>query len=240
MMSRVQARWGIGGVVALLLATGCASGGSSTAASDPAVKNDAQALVERSRMTLETFLADPDMGPPLRNLMKNAHAVLIYPRVLRGAFVVGASGGSGVLLVKDPPTGTWTGPAFYTIGEASFGLQAGGDAQEVVLVVLSERGIRELLSRSVKLGAGTSVAAGPVGAGAEAATQNLSADIVSYARSKGLYAGVSLEGAVVEPRDSLNAAYYGQPVNPTDILIRKTASNPQAGPLRNSVAAVTR
>jgi lipid-binding SYLF domain-containing protein len=223
----------------LLLAAGCASSGSSTAAGDPAIKNDAQALVERSKMTLENFLADPDMGPALRRLMKNAQAVLIYPRVLRGAFVVGASGGSGVLLAKNPATKAWAGPAFYTLGEVSFGLQAGGDAQEVVLVVLSDRGIAALLSRSVKLGGDASVAAGPVGAGAEGATQGLSADIVSYARAKGAYLGVSLEGAIVEPRDSLNAAYYGQQVNPTDILVRKSASNPQATPLIKSVSGVS-
>jgi lipid-binding SYLF domain-containing protein len=239
MMNRVQRGWSLGALI-LLLATGCASSGSSTGADDPAARNDAQALVERSRMTLENFMADQDMGPPLSRLMKSARAVLIYPRVLRGAFIVGASGGNGVLLVKERPTGNWTGPAFYTLGELSFGLQAGGDAQEVVLVVLSERGITSLLSRSLKLGGDASVAAGPVGAGAEAATQNLSADIVSYARAKGLYAGVSLEGAIVEPRDTLNAAYYGEPVNPTDILIRKAKTNPQAAPLIDSVAALTR
>jgi lipid-binding SYLF domain-containing protein len=223
----------------VLLAMGCARGGSpSTAASDPAIINDAQALVERSRTTLEGFLADEKLAPTVRIHMKNARAVLIYPRVLRGAFVVGVSGGNGVLLVKDAATGNWAGPAFYTLGEASFGFQAGADAQEVILLVLSERGISSLLSRSVKLGGDVSVAAGPVGAGAEAATQNLSADILSYARAKGLYAGVSMEGAIVEPRDSLNAAYYGRPVDPTDILVRKAATNPQARPLINMVAAV--
>jgi lipid-binding SYLF domain-containing protein len=227
------------GLAFLLLATGCASSGPPTAAENAAARNEAQALVERSRTTLDHFMADEEMGPPLRRLMKSARAVLVYPRVLRGAFVVGVSGGNGVLLVKERSTGNWNGPAFYTLGEASFGLQAGADAQEVVLVVLSERGITSLLSRSLKLGGDASVAAGPVGAGAEAATQNLSVDIVSYARAKGLYAGVSLEGAIVEPRDTLNAAYYGEPINPTDILIRRAKTNPQATPLINSIAALT-
>ena len=144
----------------------------------------------------------------------------MYPSVLRGAFIIGASGGSGVFLAHDAKTKKWGGPAFYTIGQASFGLQAGGDASEIVLVALTERGVSSLLATSAKLGADASVAAGPVGAGAQAATQNLSADIISYSRAKGVYAGVSVDGAVVATRDALNKAYYKKEVTPTDILIK--------------------
>lgn len=231
--------WRCAGValLAVLLAmlTGCAT--TRTVADDA---RDAQQVVDRAKMTLDSFVADKELGAPLRALLKRARAVLIYPQVLRGAFVVGASGGTGTLLVQDPPGSGWSNPAFYTIGELSFGLQIGGDAQEIVLVVLSERGITSLLSRSAKLGAGSSIAAGPIGFGAEAATQNLSADIISYARGKGLYAGISVEGAIVEPRDSLNAAYYGRPLSPTDILIRKAAANRHAAPLIHAVATVTK
>jgi SH3 domain-containing YSC84-like protein 1 len=164
--------------------------------------------------------------------------VLIYPQVLRGAFIVGASGGSGVLLARDPASGNWSGPAFYTIGEASFGLQAGGEASEVVLVALTERGVTALLSTSAKLGANASVAVGPVGMGAEAATANLSVDLVSYTRNKGLYGGVSLEGAVVAKRDSLNKAYYNRPVSPTDILVKHVVTNQESTGLISAVAKV--
>ncbi|MGH7480362.1 MAG: lipid-binding SYLF domain-containing protein, partial [Candidatus Methylomirabilales bacterium] len=95
---------------------------------------------------------------------------------------MGISGGSGVLLAHDAKARKWGGPAFYTIGEASFGLQAGGQAAEVVLVALTDRGVTALLSTSAKLGADAGVALGPVGAGAEAATANLSVDLVSYSR----------------------------------------------------------
>jgi lipid-binding SYLF domain-containing protein len=192
---------------------------------------DARQLVEKSKFTFEAFLADKDMGPPLRDLLKRARGVLIYPQVLRGAFIFGVSGGSGVMLARDAAAGAWGGPAFYTIGEVSFGLQIGGDASEVVLVALTDRGVSALLATSAKLGANVGVAAGPVGAGATAATANLSADIISYARAKGLYAGVSLEGAVVATRDLMNQAYYGFNVTPRDILIDRKVSNPQAADL---------
>jgi SH3 domain-containing YSC84-like protein 1 len=198
-------------------------------------KSDAEQLVDKARVTLETFVGDKEMGPALKALLQKAKGVLIYPQVLRGAFIFGVSGGSGTLVAHDAQTKKWGGPAFYTIGETSFGVQAGGDASEVVLVALTERGITSLLSTSAKLGADVGVALGPVGAGAEAATANLSADIVSYSRAKGLYAGMSVEGAVVAIRGSLNKAYYGQEASPTDILIRRTVSNPQAAGLIEAV-----
>ena len=199
---------------------------------------DARQLVDRARMTFESFTADRQMGSALRSLVKKAKAVLIYPQVLKGAFVVGVSGGSGVLLSRDAATDKWSGPAFYTIGQASFGLQAGGEASEVVLVALTDRGRNALLSHSAKLGADASVAVGPVGAGAEAATENLSVDIISYSRAKGLYAGISVEGAVVAVRDSLNTAYYGRKVTPTDILVRRDVRNPQAAGLIDALSRV--
>ena len=197
---------------------------------------DAQQLVDKARMTFEAFLADSDVGPSLRLLLKDAKAVLIYPQVLRLAFVLGASGGSGVLLAYDQKANTWSGPAFYTIGQGSIGIQAGGEATEVVLVALSDRGLAALLSTSSKLGADAGVALGPVGAGAEAATANLSGDIISYSRASGLYAGASLSGAVVAVRDALNQAYYGKDVTPTAILIQRQVTNPRAAGLIEAVA----
>ena len=203
-------------------------------------KADAERLVEKSRLTIEAFVADKDMGPSLKSLLPRAKGVLIYPQVLKGAFIVGAAGGSGVMLAHAEKAPSWSGPAFYTMGEASFGLQIGGESMEVVLVALSEKGVSALLSTSVKLGGNVGVAAGPVGAGAAAATQNLSADIVSYARSKGLFAGISLDGAVVDVRETLNEAYYGKKVTPTDILVKGTVKNPQANKLRAAVSKAAR
>ena len=199
---------------------------------------DARQLVEKAHLTFESFIADPNLGPNLRRLVQQARGVLIYPQVLRGAFIFGASGGSGVLLVQDRTSRKWGGPAFYTIGEVSFGLQAGADASEVVLVALTDRGVSALLSTSGKLGANASIAVGPIGAGVSGATENISADIVSYSRNKGLYAGVSVEGAVVAVREALDTAYYGKAVTPTQILIQREVSNPHAAGLIAAVAKV--
>jgi lipid-binding SYLF domain-containing protein len=221
---------------ALLLAVAAGVLGARPALADDA--QDARQLVDKARLTFESFAADPIMGEAMRALVKRSKGVLIYPQVLRGAFFVGASGGTGVFLARDQKSDEWSGPAFYTIGEASFGLQFGGRASEIVLVALTERGVNALLSTSAKLGADAGVALGPVGLGAEAATANLSADIISYSRSKGLYGGISVEGAVVVPRGGLNTAYYGQTVTPSEILIDRTVQNPQAGELLEAVTKV--
>ncbi len=133
----------------------------------------------------------------------------------------------------------WSGPAFYTLGEGSFGFQAGGESSEILLVALTDRGLKALQSTSAKLGADVGIAAGPVGLGAAAATENLSADIISYVRNKGLYAGLSLSGAVLAVRAGLNQAYYGRPVTPTDILIANAVSNRQAAELVGTIRRVT-
>jgi lipid-binding SYLF domain-containing protein len=206
----------------------------------PAVADDAadtKQLVEKSKLSFDNFVAAKDLAG-FRDLMKKARGVFISPQMLEGAFVFGVSGGSGVFVVRDPQTGAWNGPAFYTIGEVSFGLQAGGKASEVIMLAMTERGVNALLSPSVKLGADVGVAAGPVGAGASAATANISADIIIYSLSKGLYGGISLEGAVVGVRNEWNEVYYKKPgVTPTDILIRKEVSNPESAKL---IAAVSK
>jgi lipid-binding SYLF domain-containing protein len=218
----------------ILLAAACASPqGGMTGAERDAM--EARQLVERAHLTVESFAADPVLGPDFKSLLARAHGVFVAPQVLKGAFIVGASGGSGVLLARDEQVKQWNGPAFYTLGGVSFGLQAGGEASEVVLLPMTERGVTALLAPSVKLGADIGVAAGPVGGGMSAATANLSADILSYARSKGLYAGISLAGAVVANRSDWDRAYYGGDVNATDILIRRTVANPHAAPLIQAV-----
>ena len=191
---------------------------------------DARQLVERAKLSFEGMIVAPEMDG-LRDLIRRAKVVFIAPQVLRGAFIFGVSGGSGVFFARSEVPGQWKGPAFYTIGEVSFGFQAGADASEVALLAMTDRGVNALLSTSVKLGADASVAAGPVRVGVRAATANISADIVSFSRSKGLYGGVSVDGAVVATRGALNSAYYGKDVSTQDILIRGTASNPQAAPL---------
>ena len=197
-------------------------------------KSDAREVVTKANLTFKSFMSDKNFAE-MRKLSRTAKGIFIAPQVLKGAFVWGVSGGTGVLLVR-ASDGKWTYPAFYTIGSVSFGLQIGGQASEVILLAMTERGVTTLLQSSVKLGGDVGLAAGPYGAGAQAATANISADILAFSRSKGLYGGISLDGAVVDVRDSLNKAYYGKTVTPTDILVKQAVSNSQADTLRASVA----
>jgi lipid-binding SYLF domain-containing protein len=130
----------------------------------------------------------------------------------------------------------WSGPAFYTIGSVSFGLQAGGEASEILLLVMTDRGISAMLGNNIKLGADASIAVGPVGAGVAGATAALSADIMAFSRAKGLYGGISVDGAVIAVRDEWNSTYYGKVVQPSDILVRQSVSNPHAASLIAAVA----
>jgi SH3 domain-containing YSC84-like protein 1 len=207
------------------------AGGMPAMADDAA---EAKQLVEKARMSLEGFETAKEMDG-FRDLMKTAKGIFISPQVLKGAFIVGASGGSGVFLARDGKSQKWFGPAFYTIGEASFGLQIGGTASEIVLLAMTDRGVTAFLSNNLKLGADAGVAVGPVGVGAAAATANLSADILSFSRSKGLFGGVSVDGAVVAVRDGLNEAYYGKKVNSTDILIKHAVDNTASANLIHAV-----
>jgi lipid-binding SYLF domain-containing protein len=174
-------------------------------------------------------MADQNMTA-FHDLVKQAKGVFIAPKVLKGAFIFGASGGSGLFLAWDERQRKWGGPAFYRIGGVSFGFQIGGQASEVVLLAMTN---------SLKLGADVGIAAGPIGAGVSAASANLSADILSFARSKGLYGGVSLDGAVVAIRHVLNEAYYGKKVEAADLLIRHEMTNPHAIGLIEAVRKAT-
>lgn len=194
---------------------------------------EAQALVEKARITVQTFSQDPDMAP-MKAGLRLAKAVLVFPQVLRAGFVIGGSGGSGVLLVRDPATGQWQGPAFYTLAAASFGLQAGASSAEMVMLVNNQKSLDSLYVSKLKLGGDVSVALGPKGIEKSAA---VSADFVVFSKVKGLYAGVAVDGAVLDVRESLNAVYYGDPVTPVDILVRKAVSRPESRALQAELAA---
>jgi lipid-binding SYLF domain-containing protein len=221
---RARLAIGLAGLASLMV---LATTGS---ADDPA---KAKEIVERATKTAETVAADPKLEPSWREIFKEARGFLIYPEILKAGFILGGAGGSGVLVARDEKSGKWTGPAFYTIGEASFGFQAVVAAEEVIVIVRTERGLTRLLTSSAKLGADLSVSAGPAGGGV--GTGNVTADLVVLARSKGLYGGMSVEGAVVAVRDALNQAHYGKAVTPTDILIRGMATSPDSARL---IAAV--
>jgi len=126
--------------------------------------------------------------------------------------------------------GSWSEPIFMTIGSVSFGFQAGVEGSETILAVMTQRGVEHLLSTSVKLGADLTLAAGPIGAGAKAQT----ADILAFSRSRGLYGGISLEGAILKARHSWNSGYYGQNVRPLDVIYLDKVARPNSAVLQNA------
>jgi SH3 domain-containing YSC84-like protein 1 len=193
-----------------------------------------QVLVNQSVTTLGNFMSDPEMKWLQQNIGR-AKAVLISPEIVKAGFIVGGSGGRGVLVARDA-NGKWVGPGFYTLATASIGFQAGLAASEVVTLVMTEKGLNSLLATSVKLGADASIAAGPVGAGAKS---DIVADLISFSRSKGVYGGLNLDGTVVTSNNEWDKAYFGKAVLPPDILIRAAVSNKDAQPLLNAVAKAT-
>jgi lipid-binding SYLF domain-containing protein len=141
-----------------------------------------------------------------------------------------------VLLVRDDKLG-WSYPAFYTLAAGSLGLQIGGEVSEVVLTIMSEKALDAVIDNQMKFGGDVSIAAGPLGKGLEAATTtNLDSDVYSFAKTSGLFGGLSLEGAGVLKRDSWNTAYYGAGATPYAILIQRRFTNPNAQPLRDAMA----
>jgi lipid-binding SYLF domain-containing protein len=223
----------VGMIVLAFLAMGILLVSYAPAIAKDKDKDQVQGLVDKARIAFNDFMHDSNYVWLHENI-DHAKGILIFPQVIKGGFIWGGSGGTGVLMVRDERTGNWSEPAFYTIGSVTFGLQIGGEAAEVVMLAMSQKAIDSLLSSSVKLGGDASVALGPVGTGAKAnaGIPDVTADFVSFAKTKGLYAGLNLEGSVVGVRDSLNKAYYGRDVRPADIIVKHTVSNRGADELR--------
>src|SRR5262249_4380777 len=160
---------------------------------------DAAKEVEAAGTTLDNFVADPDMTW-FREHAKEAKGLLICSQIVKAGFIFGGSGGRCVPVVKEAKS--WHGPAFYTTGTASAGIQE----SQIIGLLMTQKVIDSLMSSEFKAGGDASVAAGPVGVGT-AATPN--ASIVYYSRSKGLYGGVDITGAVIKPSEDYNNAYYG-------------------------------
>lgn len=216
-------------MAAVLIGTMVAASATSAVAADA---SEQQQLVEKAKMTVDAFAVDPGVGPATREMKGEAKALFIVPQLMRGAFVFGGAGGSGVLLVRDEKTRKWSEPVFYTIGSASFGLQIGADVSEMIFVVRNQKGLEEFYRNDFKLGADASMAVGPVGEGAHA--KGITADLVSYAKKQGAFVGMAMDGSIIAVSDESNTAYYGKPVRPTDIVVKQSVSNPKSADLRNA------
>ena len=180
--------------------------------------------VETDRMTeaarvLEEVLAAPDKGVP-EAIIEKAQAVVVIPSTVKGALLIGAQRGKGVMSAKS--ASGWSSPAFVTLTGGSLGLQIGGQATDIVLVVVNERGIDNLAQNTFKIGGDASVAAGPVGREATASTDyKLQAQILSYSRSRGLFAGISLAGSTIRADRDANEKIYGVGYSTRNIVVEK-------------------
>jgi len=178
-----------------------------------------QDRVEQSGHVLKEILNIPDDIP--QDLLDKAECIIVLPSVKKGAFGIGGSYGRGVMICRGglTYTGPWGAPALYALEGVSIGFQLGGQATDFVLLVMNPGGARSLLKSKVKLGADASAAAGPKGRTAESATDVvMSAEILSYSRNKGLFAGISLEGSTLRSDGSANEKLYGQKVSARDII----------------------
>ena len=194
--------------------------------------SDQQNLVDEARITLDHLRTDKSFGNA-PELLRTARAVLIVPNLVKAGFFLGGEGGDGVMLARSGH-GTWTDPAFYTLASASFGLQIGIQSAEVVMIVNTDKALNALEADQFKFGAQAGIAVVTLGAGAQAASSTAlqTADIIVWSSASGAYAGVTLEGSLVKPRDSYNESYYGRPIAVREILNMNAGRNPGADNLR--------
>lgn len=188
------------------------------------IGNEPEQLVDRARASFQSMMGDTQF-PGLVDLATRAKAIIIVPNLVRAAFFFGGRGGNGVMLVHGDD-GKWSPPAFYTIGGLSWGLQFGGQSSELIIVVMTQKGVESIMSREVTLGGDAGLAVGELGEGVNASTaMGMKSDMYAFARSEGLFAGISLEGSVIAPRGTLNQQLYGQDATPKSILVDRTSTS---------------
>jgi lipid-binding SYLF domain-containing protein len=210
----------------LLAAAFAASLGASVFAAPARAAGDEQASVEHALGTLQDLRRDKEFGNA-RELLHRARAVLIAPRIFKAGFFVGGEGGTALLLARGPHG--WSDPAFYTVASASFGLQIGAQESEMVMFIMSDKALNALMADKFKIGANAGIAVATLGSTVEGATTaHAGADIIVWASSSGAYAGLSLDGTLVEPQRDADAKYYGRPVTSSQIVVARAVRSPAA------------
>jgi SH3 domain-containing YSC84-like protein 1 len=192
--------------------------------------NKEQKRLENSGVVMQEIMNIPDNLP--HDVMQKAECVIVFPSVLKAAFVVGASYGRGVMVCRTGKEfhGPWGSPAMMALEGGSVGFQIGGQATDLVLLVMNDRGAQSILSSKVKLGGDASIAAGPVGRDAAATTDAfMRAEILSYSRTRGVFAGVSLEGSTLRPDDGANEDVYGRKLTSREIVFGGAVGVPPSG-----------
>lgn len=195
---------------------------------------EAQTIVDRATLALQEMLTEGDAAArrDLEATLARSRAVMICPRVLRAGFIIGGQGGDCVLAARDG-AGSWSSPAFYTMGGGSVGLQVGVQDMQLVMLILTNRGLSAVMDSQFKFGADASVALATLGGGIGGATTAAAgADIVTFARNRGLYLGISLDGSLLSSRSDFNNGYYGRSLGARQIVVGMEAHNPASDPLR--------
>ena len=181
-------------------------------------QSDEVERVNKAAKVFDEIMGVADKAVP-KAILDKAEAIAVFPGTIKGGLGIGAHRGKGILSVRNRETGTWSAPVFLTLTGGSFGAQIGAQEIDLVLVVMNKAGVEKLLKNEFKIGADASVAAGPVGRGAEASTDiQLRAEILSYSRARGLFAGVSLVGSAIREDEDANKGFYGRPVRNVDVL----------------------
>lgn len=184
-------------------------------------------LVEESGKVLGEVQRMPDQGIP-EDLLRSANGIAIFPNTISAGFGIGGKYGQGIIMIRDKK-GQWSSPAIFTIAGGSIGWQIGGQATDFVLLIMNRRSIDGILQSQFKLGADANIAAGPVGRTAEASTDaQLKGGILSYSRSRGLFAGVKLEGAVITQHWDGDESLYGRPISAESIMVKGTVKMPES------------
>ena len=192
--------------------------------------NKEQERLEKSGIVMEEIMNTPENIP--QEVLEKAECVIVFPSVLKLAAGFGGSYGRGAMVCRTGEhfQGPWGAPAMYALEGGSFGFQLGGQATDLVLLVMNDRGAQSILSSKVKLGADASAAAGPKGRDASADTDaSLRAEILSYSRSRGLFAGISLEGSTLRPDDEASEQVYGHKIKARDIILGRSMAVPVSG-----------
>jgi lipid-binding SYLF domain-containing protein len=197
---------------------------------------DSTARLRDSGAVLMEIAAAPDRGIP-EEVLNNAKCVVVVPNLIKGGFIFGAKHGRGVATCRTEQG--WSAPAFISVSGGSWGLQIGAEGVDLVMLVMNDRGLQHLLSSKFQLSGEGSAAAGPVGRHASAGTDwKMNAELLTYSRSKGIFAGLTLEGAVVEQDADSTTAIYGHDVSFRRILIGEVAAPPSAASFLGAVADV--
>ena len=222
------------GVALCVVATG-ASGAAFAA------QGDEELRVRASTVALAELMQAPDKAIPA-SVLDKAEAIAIFPGVKKAGFVVGGQWGRGLISVRDVKTRRWSSPAFLTMTGGSVGAQIGGEEVDIILVIMNRTGVQRLLSNEFKVGGAVSASAGPLGRAAEASTDaTLRAEILGYSRSRGLYAGATVNGSAIKEDLDANQRFYGKPLSSEDIVFEKMGTSPPSvDALRKALTRETR